>query len=572
MRNTWTKKRLNSAFLAGLLSAGLLFSGCRSGNDVSKAGESSGAAENSDTVDLIVDGTMQAVILYDLDDASAMTAAYHINDILKSVTGLPLSDMKNVRGDTMVEENGGVEILVGKTNRAESSLTLDGRRSYGVGTKNNRVVIFGGPTEEGEKVTELFRQLAEQYYDGSSLRLPKDLWVQENCLPESASYESAYGSSMDYASGKTAEDFESHCRALEDDGCVPYQKRRTGDNHFVTYKKDGSYIHTYYTAYSGEIRTVFDRQTCVDYHTEPPTLEKVADTCVTQAIMSYDTDSFGMGYVVTLEDGSFLVIDGGYGMGDSETRGRDVTRLYNLLRAHNKRTDGKIVIAAWVLTHDHPDHTSVFHQFAQEYADRVTLEMLVLNAAGYTGSSYLSTGPALEDLKQFGKTIPVFVPHTGQQFFIRNAGFEVLYTQEDTFPETPNTLGDNFINESSLVMRMTAGGQTILWTADMEDIASGILCGMYGEGLKSDIVQMAHHGYTASATEDFYRLVDPAVVLWPAKNEWFQSWSTTVSANIYLLNDLHVQEVVVADDRVKNLTLPYAANGGTLLEEDIPGR
>ncbi len=557
--------------LVGVLMCGVLLSGCRgSGKETSDAASGDNTSGDSDTVDLIVDGVMQAKIIYDRDDAASMSAAYGINEILKNVTGLPLPDMKNVKDDEVVPDSGGVEILVGATNRAESTLKPAGRRGYGLATKGNKVLIMGGATEEKDRVAALFKRIVEQYYDGASIRLPRDLWLEENCLPDADTYNGAYDETMTYVSGKTADDFETHCRELEADGAVLYQQRQTGENRFATYRKNGGYIHTYYTAYSSEIRTITDSLSTWAYALQPPAYSKITESCVAQTIMSYKGDSFGMGYVITLEDGSFILIDGGFG-GESETEGRDVVRLYNLLKAHNRRADGKIVIAAWILTHDHPDHTNVFRQFAEKYAEDVRLELLIMNPGGYTGSAYLSTGPVLEDLARFGKKVPVYVPHTGQQFYIRNAAFEVLYTEEDTYPETPDTLGENFINESSLVMRMTVGGQTVLWTADMEDIASGVLCGMYGEGLKSDIMQMAHHGYRHSATAEFYGKVDPAVVLWPAKTAWFEGWTAEEPANQYLLNELHVQDVLVADGAVKTLFLPYTPGSGQIVEETIPG-
>ena len=172
-------------FLAGALSAGLLCSGCRDGENVSRPGNGSGIKEDSDTVDLIVNGTMQAKILYDTDDASSMTAAYQINDILKNVTGLPLPYMENVRADETVPDDGGVEILVGETNRAESSQLSNDRRDYGIGVINNKVVLFSAIAEGLDKTVEAFEQIAKQYYDGSSLRLPKDLLIIENLpLPD----------------------------------------------------------------------------------------------------------------------------------------------------------------------------------------------------------------------------------------------------------------------------------------------------------------------------------------------------------------------------------------------------
>ena len=232
--------------LAGVLTCSVLLTGCQdqSKGNTSDAGNNAASSENSDTVDLIVDGVMQAKIIYDRDDAASMSAAYGINEILKNVTGLPLPDMKNVKDDETLPDSGGVEILVGATNRAESTLKPAGRRGYGLATKGNKVLIMGGATEEKEKVAELFRRIVEQYVDGSSIRLPRDLWLEENCLPDADTYNGAYDETMTYVSGKTADDFEMHCRELEADGAVLYQQRQTGENRFASYRKNGGYIHT----------------------------------------------------------------------------------------------------------------------------------------------------------------------------------------------------------------------------------------------------------------------------------------------------------------------------------------
>ena len=85
-------------------------------------------------------------------------------------------------------------------------------------------------------------------------------------------------------------------------------------------------------------------------------------------------------------------------------------------------------------------------------------------------------------------------PHTGQSISIRNAVIDVLFTHEDLYP---NAVGVDTLNNTSTVLRMSIAGQTILITGDAEVTANNSLCRMYKEYLKSDILQVPHHGYPA---------------------------------------------------------------------------
>ena len=61
-----------------------------------------------------------------------------------------------------------------------------------------------------------------------------------------------------------------------------------------------------------------------------------------------DGNAIGQGQLFTLADGSFILVDGGHQTYDAE-------QVYRAMKYLNERPDGKIVIAAWILTHDHRD-------------------------------------------------------------------------------------------------------------------------------------------------------------------------------------------------------------------------
>ena len=91
--------------------------------------------------------------------------------------------------------------------------------------------------------------------------------------------------------------------------------------------------------------------------------------------------------------------------------------------------------------------------------------------------------------------------------------FEILQTWDYL-----DRKGSEDLNETSLVMRAWVEEQSILFLNDLggfnSDRSSGArLVNTYGEALKSDIVQMAHHGQKGSQRA-LYDLVDAKVHLW----------------------------------------------------------
>ena len=242
---------------------------------------------------------------------------------------------------------------------------------------------------------------------------------------------------------------------------------------------------------------------------------------------------------------------GSYGSGNV---GQESRRLYQILKKFNQRADGRIVIAAWFLSHDHPDHYNVIHNFAEEFSGRVTLENFVVSIPD--DMDYSAKG-LYSDLKKYGSGLKLIHPHSGQILRFCNTSFEILYTHEDFYPTEDFPIDPSSINELSIVMRMTVDGQTVLFPGDMEEDASGIVCSMYGDYLKSDIIQISHHGYNLSGgTKDFYNLVDPAVILWPTSVNNYTSWRYS-EVNQHVLKNLYAEEILVADRSTKRIFLPY---------------
>lgn len=247
---------------------------------------------------------------------------------------------------------------------------------------------------------------------------------------------------------------------------------------------------------------------------------------ITSRPISRDTASVSMSYVIRLSDGSFIVYDGGLKLKEYAER---------LLRTLNRLTpDGKPRIAAWILTHPHPDHTGVLEYFAEnpEYRDAVDVELFISNFP-----SDIQVAGESEDLPAYQNAVKKCMdffpsakkikPFTGDILFIHGVELEVLYSQEVFLPTHMNDL-----NASSLVTRLTAEGCSLLFPADHSDQESayqnlhfnkGAIRKIWGTYLKSDFVQVCHHGLGGGGTNEFYETVGAKYVFWPIGAEKYHA-------------------------------------------------
>jgi beta-lactamase superfamily II metal-dependent hydrolase len=213
--------------------------------------------------------------------------------------------------------------------------------------------------------------------------------------------------------------------------------------------------------------------------------------------------------------------------------------LYNTLSSLNKRKDGKIVIAAWILTHEHWDHYTNFSTFCKNYSNKIVLEGMYCNTPsgsyaynGYNPNYYMNS-----DFASLSSTlggVPKYIVHTGMKFYIRNACIEILYTQEDLYPTKLY-----FFNDCTMVSRITVAGQTITYLGDVRYEGSDRMSDRYKEALECDIVQVSHHGYDGGTIE-LYRYLNPKHCLWPVEKELFDKMTSPTASGGYLSVDYYI--------------------------------
>ncbi len=245
----------------------------------------------------------------------------------------------------------------------------------------------------------------------------------------------------------------------------------------------------------------------------------------------------GMGYLIRLSDGRFLIVDGGY------PQQIFAEKIFLLLKQY-AATPNPVRIAAWILTHAHIDHVGAFLEFAKRYKDdpSVVIESFLLDFVEdpefcrfFENSSARVVKNAILDCYPNAK---IYRPLTGQTYPFGTMILRVLFTTQDYLPRIiPNEpdateknpkKGDG--NHLSLVFRLETDNSSFLILSDTTKVCCDELCRRYGTLLKSDFVQMAHHGMgitdptvyqprRANATRELYRLINPTVAFLPCSKE-----------------------------------------------------
>jgi beta-lactamase superfamily II metal-dependent hydrolase len=111
----------------------------------------------------------------------------------------------------------------------------------------------------------------------------------------------------------------------------------------------------------------------------------------------------------------------------------------------------------------------------------------------------------------------IYRPRSGDKFYMPECEIEIIFTHEDV---ADVELG--WMNDTSTAFRITLGGHTAMIYADCERISGDYIYEKYGSALKSDIMQVPHHGAGMSSWE-LYSATDPEICLWEVSEYKFEN-------------------------------------------------
>ena len=202
----------------------------------------------------------------------------------------------------------------------------------------------------------------------------------------------------------------------------------------------------------------------------------------TDADLQVDFLDVGQGdsALVTMPDGTTLLVDGGGNIFDSTRRvGETVVSEYLWWR-------GLDHIDYVLVTHADADHIDGLNDLVRNFAVR---------------SALIARAPAEDpEFAKFSQTLKATSTHAG----MLQAGDVIHFGDVELGVLWPPAGGETSANNDSIVLRLTFGKRAILLTGDIEKEAERSLLGS-GEELRADVVKVPHHGSKTSSTEDFLR-------------------------------------------------------------------
>ncbi len=251
--------------------------------------------------------------------------------------------------------------------------------------------------------------------------------------------------------------------------------------------------------------------------------------------------------MIVTNDGSIIMVDGGFG-DDAD-----------FLTEQIEQRGGHV--SAWLITHPHADHAGALYRILQNEDRRHEKGLprkIEIDAIYYAMGEpdwYSQNDPdeasiAHSLIGEFaGMPQSVTHPvHLGETFEVDTATIQVL---NDRYDKAVLKTGNN----AGIVYKVTLNGVSILFLGDMaQEGADHLVANIDPSILKSDIVQMTHHGQ-ADVNKAFYEYISPSICLWPTPDYIWSNrdGSYTIDQTKQWMNELGVSRNYCMKDGVQTI-------------------
>ncbi|HKM43241.1 MAG TPA: MBL fold metallo-hydrolase [Limnochordia bacterium] len=202
-------------------------------------------------------------------------------------------------------------------------------------------------------------------------------------------------------------------------------------------------------------------------------------------------DKSGDSTILTSPDGKVMIVDTGNPSTfldiDNALKALGITRIDYL-----------------VASHPHVDHVGSMAQLIRAYE----IGTVYTTEVEYPTSHYRNYMEALAEtgtphiILVEGDTL-MFGDHVLVEVFHPAPGIEYY----DGYPEGST----QFINNLSLLMKLTYGDSSFLFTGDLYTAAEREIAAKYGERLRSDVLKVPHHGAGTSSSRPFRDAISPQI-------------------------------------------------------------
>ena len=561
--------RFLSLFLAALMllgSSAMLLVSCDNGtsDDTTAPDSTTAEATEAETTapetpaeyTLVKGGEPVARIIRheDLDITSTdVTVAKAVYKQISATTGVDLAFGSDWVAPGKSLDSSSVEILIGRTDYPETAQVLStlAYGDYAVAAVGNKIVLASFSNEGMNRALAAFKGLISAAGTKGDLVLTADQINTTGTVIDRASLLPRYqggGKVEYYATGNNTDEviirdtsmaeFDAYLELLQAQKYELYSTRTLTGNKFAILSDPQYTLNVGYYDYEKSTRIIIEETKNATFPA-PESENKFTPVTTSQITMiglEYldNSNSYvgnGMSFLIRLTDGRFIVIDGGFNR--QQHADLIVQQIQKQSAAYSAQTG--TVIAAWIITHAHGDHQGMIaNKYTTLISRKVTVQNFIVNfmsdserelaisSSRFGGNWSSSEGSGYSSVLNAAKGLKanVIVAHPGHEYFFADLHMEVLYTIDSYGPEVANAL-----NTTSLVIKMTftdpkTGKQTVyMSTGDATGAGFGICAAMYGDYLKSDIVQVAHHGSTTWGNSDrtiaAYLLMAPSTLLWP---------------------------------------------------------
>lgn len=307
--------------------------------------------------------------------------------------------------------------------------------------------------------------------------------------------------------------------SLRSSGYSLHQSNKINGNSFYLYEDGDTVIHINHFKRIDQFAIIYGPKTYLPAKKAVTNYEKVVEPTITQVALIE-----GLSIVQQLEDGSFVIIDGGSNHEESKIH------LWQYLSA--KVPSGEKPRITWMITHIHSDHINLFKSFISQYGSYIDLELVAWNLPDFkeiTASlspNWSDGGPAeryasvvttmTAQIKELFPETPIYTFHTGEKLYLPGCEIEFLVCPEDYF-----VYGFKVGNDTSCAWRVTMGSRTMMVFGDCTiELNDTLTTPLYGNYIKSDILQLAHHG-VGGQTLATSKAVDPDICLWASDQKTF---------------------------------------------------
>lgn len=198
------------------------------------------------------------------------------------------------------------------------------------------------------------------------------------------------------------------------------------------------------------------------------------------------------------KNGSLVVIDGGWDI--------DADHLSDVIRSKGGH------VSAWFITHPHSDHVGALVKILNNPDRKITIDNVYYSLADQSWYDKVESSRSVlvTDLRSALSTLPAASLHTvkkGDEIQVGTIKAKVL--------NNPYLLDVTSVNNSSVAYKFFLNDVSILVLGDMGPEAGKLLMEETSAAdLKSDIVQMSHHGQYGVSRE-VYAAIKPQIALWP---------------------------------------------------------